>query len=276
MQIRRYFTVGCIQTNTGTDLETNLKDIKVYLEQVCSAGAEMVMTPENVDIMLDGKDRMHAYAPLEGDHTALQTFQLYAEEFECWLLVGSLTVRSEDGKVYKRSYMLDKEGRIRARYDKIHLFDVSLSPEETHRESMVYEAGDRAVLVETPWGILGMTICYDVRFARLYRDLAQCGAVMMSVPSAFTVPTGKAHWRVLLRTRAIETGSYIIAPAQCGIHENGRRTYGRSMVVDPWGEVIAEAGDHNKYITATIDPVRVAEVREQIPSLQHDREYSFP
>ena len=274
MHTKKSVTVGCIQTNTGTDLESNLRNVKVLLDQARRSGAEMLLTPENVDVMLEGRARTHEYAQPEQEHTALHTFQQYAQELECWLLVGSLSVKSVGGKVYKRSYMLDCQGVIQARYDKIHMFDVSLSQEETHRESATYEAGDRAIVVQTPWGGLGMTICYDVRFARLYRDLAHTGAVMMSVPSAFTVPTGSAHWHVLLRTRAIETGSYVFAPAQCGMHANGRRTYGHSIIIDPWGKILAEAQNTIGFLTATLDLTRVTEVRRQLPCLQHDRQYS--
>ncbi|MBU0800194.1 MAG: carbon-nitrogen hydrolase family protein, partial [Alphaproteobacteria bacterium] len=178
-------------------------------------------------------------------------------------------------KIANRSLLFDAHGDIAAMYDKIHLFDVDLPTGEKHRESDVVEPGTRAVVADTPWGGVGMTICYDVRFAYLYRALAQQGAKIITVPAAFTVPTGRAHWETLLRARAIETGSYIIAPAQCGSHQGGRATYGHSLVVSPWGEVIADGGDAPGITVATLDMNAVDTVRNAIPALTHDREFMF-
>jgi predicted amidohydrolase len=190
------------------------------------------------------------------------------------MLIGSIHPPASPQKDWNCSLLLDDKGEIAAQYDKIHLFDVTLKGGETYRESDRMEAGDTAVLATTPWGKLGMTICYDVRFPHLYRTLAKAGADFLSVPSAFTFTTGSAHWHSLLRARAIENGCYVIAPAQCGTHPGGRRTFGHSLIVDPWGAVIAEGSeDKPGVISAVIDTGKIAEAREMIPSLQHDREF---
>ena len=195
-------------------------------------------------------------------------------ETGAWLLAGSLSIRLEDEWSANRCYLIDSTGAIRAAYDKIHMFDVELNDRETYHESATYRPGDRAVLAETPWGPLGMTICYDLRLPHLYRDLAQRGAMMLAVPSAFTRPTGEAHWEVLLRARAIENAAYVFEPAQCGTDPHGRKTWGYSLIVDPWGEVIAAADEEPGYIIADIDPARATEIRRSLPSLNHNRDYS--
>ncbi len=179
-------------------------------------------------------------------------------------------------KTANRSFLIGPDGQIRARYSKIHLFDVDLAGGESYRESNTVAAGSAAMLAETPWGKLGLTICYDVRFPQLYRSLAKKGAFAFTVPSAFTVPTGEAHWHVLLRARAIENGAFVIAPAQGGVHANGRKTYGHSLILDPWGGILAEAGTEPGVIWAEIDPALSREVREKLPSLNHDREFKVP
>jgi predicted amidohydrolase len=193
-----------------------------------------------------------------------------------WLLIGSLAIKVSDTKTANRSFLIDPKGRIAARYNKIHLFDVDLPSGETYRESNTVAGGGRAVLADLPWGKIGLTICYDLRFPQLYRALAQKGAFLLTVPSAFTETTGKAHWHVLLRARAIENGAFVIAPAQGGIHANGRATYGHSLIVAPWGEILAEAGTEPGIIVADIDPARVADARGRVPNLRHDRPFEQP
>jgi predicted amidohydrolase len=190
-----------------------------------------------------------------------------------WLLAGSLVTRTDGGKAANRSFLIDSNGVVQTHYDKIHMFDVDLGNGEVHRESNAYEAGTKAVTADLPWGKLGMTVCYDLRFPQLFRGLVQKGgAEFISMPAAFTRPTGEAHWHVLLRARAIENGCYVFAPAQCGVHENGRKTYGHSLIIDPWGRVLADGGEEPGFISAEIDPAQVARARTKIPSLTHDRD----
>ena len=201
-----------------------------------------------------------------------------------WLLIGSLAIdlSREPGEIEgerrlaNRSYLIDPNGAIVARYDKVHMFDVDLAGGESYRESNAFRPGGQSVLAETPWGILGMTVCYDLRFPHLYRALAQAGADFLAIPSAFTVPTGKAHWHVLMRARAIENGCYVFAPAQWGEHAEGRRTYGHSLIVDPWGEIVADGGEGVGIISARIDAAAIAKARRMVPSLKHDRPFTQP
>ena len=184
-----------------------------------------------------------------------------------------MSIKLGDNRIANRSFLFSDTGEIVARYDKIHLFDVDLPTGESHRESDLVRPGEEAVVAETPWAIIGLSICYDLRFAYLYRDLAKAGASILTVPAAFTVPTGKAHWETLLRARAIETGSFVLAPAQCGEHEGGRQTYGHSLIIGPWGEVLADAGEDTGFIIAELDLSAVEKAREAIPALKHDRAY---
>jgi predicted amidohydrolase len=190
-------------------------------------------------------------------------------------LLGSLTVKLDDGRMANRSYLLSEEGSIVARYDKIHMFDATLPGNKVIRESSAYRPGARAVVAATPWGRLGLTVCYDLRFPQLYRRLAQAGATMLAVPSSFQRETGPAHWHVLLRARAIETGAFVLAPAMCGEHPNGRSTYGHSLIVDPWGRIVAELGDEPGVLVAAIDLSQAAKVRAMLPSLTHDRDFAL-
>jgi predicted amidohydrolase len=212
----------------------------------------------------------------EEDHPALSAFRALARDVDLWLLIGSLAIRLGRDKVANRSILLDNQGRIVARYDKIHLFDVDLDGGESYRESETIAPGDRAVIADTPWGRLGMSVCYDLRFPHLYRSLAKAGADFLSIPAAFTRTTGRAHWHVLQRARAIETGCYVFAPAQCGVHALGRETFGHALIVDPWGVVLADAGKDVGFIMAEIDLAAVAEARRKIPALTHDRPYAEP
>ena len=199
-----------------------------------------------------------------------------AKDLGIWLSVGSLAIKVAADKVANRSFLMGPDGRIHARYDKIHMFDVELPNGETYEESRNYRPGGEAVVADTPFGRLGLTICYDLRFPHLYRALAKAGASYLTVPSAFTQVTGEAHWHVLLRARAIETGCFVFAAAQSGTHENGRKTFGHSLIVGPWGEVLADGGTQTGVVTADIDPARVSEARGRIPALQHDRDFGLP
>ena len=266
---------ACIQVNAGPEIGPNLAATVEQVRRARDAGAEFITLPENVSLMIQGRARLLARIGTEATHPALPMFRDLARETGAWLLVGSLGIVLDDDRVANRSFLIDAEGRIVARYDKIHMFDVDLPGGESYRESATFRPGEHAVTAATPWGRLGMTVCYDLRFAALFRTLAQAGAEIITVPAAFTVPTGRAHWHVLLRARAIETGCFIVAPAQCGNHDESRRTYGHALVVGPWGEVLAEAGEEPGFITARLDLDRVAECRSMIPSLKHDRPFTL-
>lgn len=269
-------TVACIQLNAGTEIAPTVADASALVRRARDAGAAFIALPENAGFMVQGREKILARVRSEAEHPALRAYQDLARETGAWLLVGSLGILLEDGRVANRSLLLNPEGTITARYDKIHMFDVDLPGGETYRESATFRPGERAVVAPTPWGGLGMTVCYDLRFAYLFRTLAQAGARLITVPAAFTVPTGRAHWHVLLRARAIETGCFVLAPAQCGIHDMGRATFGHALIIDPWGEILAEAGEEPGLITATLDLARVAEVRAMVPSLRHDRRFAPP
>jgi len=270
------FRLACIQVSAGNDLARNVADASDLARAARADGADFIALPECVSMMELGRRNVLAGALPEGDHAALAEFRALAAELGIWLLAGTLTVRLDGEQVANRCYLLDEAGRVAARYDKIHMFDVDLEGGESYRESATYRPGAEAVLTETPWGPLGMTVCYDVRFPALYRDLAQAGATLLAVPSAFTRPTGRAHWEVLLRARAIENGAYVFAPAQCGEHPRGRTTWGHSLIVDPWGEVLADGGETPGFIAADIDPGKALKARAAIPSLTHDRPYAGP
>src|SRR5580658_1053467 len=270
-------TVACIQVSAGPEVAPNIRATSTLVRRPRDAGAEFILTPE-VTLMLEPRrEAKFAKAEDEAAPHGIAAFQDLARETGAWLLAGSLVVRvpGED-RLANRSYLFDPMGRITARYDKIHMFDVDLAGGESYRESSQFRPGETAVLAETPWGRLGMTICYDLRFPSLYRALAQAGAAMLSIPSAFAVPTGEAHWHTLLRARAIETGCFVLAPAQTGTHEGGRRTYGHSLIVDPWGVVLADGGEDVGFVTADLDLARIGEARRAVPSLRHDRAWQGP
>ena len=269
-------TVACVQVSAGPELGPNLETAAELVRQAHRAGARLITLPENVAAMVQGRERIRERAHPESDHPALALFRALARETEAWLLVGSLHILLGDERVANRSFLLADDGEVVARYDKIHMFDVDLPGGERYRESATFRPGEVAVTAVTPWATLGLSICYDVRFASLYRRLAQAGAMILTVPAAFTAQTGRAHWHVLLRARAIETGSFVIAPAQCGEHDAGRRTFGHSLIIDPWGEILADGGDQPGIITADLDLDRVADVRAMIPSLRHDRPFTGP
>ncbi len=270
------FKVACVQLNSGRELAPNIAAASVLIREACAAGAQLVLTPENTAMVEPKRALQLDKARPELDHPAIPAFQALAAELGIWLLIGSLSIRLDAATCANRSFLFDDRGRIAARYDKIHMFDVDLAGGETYRESATFRPGERAVTADTPWGGVGLSVCYDLRFAYLYRALAQAGAGFLTVPAAFTVPTGRAHWEVLLRARAIETGSFVFAPAQCGEHAEGRKTWGHSLIVSPWGEVLAEAGDSPGVICADIDPAKIEEARRMIPALQHDRRFAGP
>jgi predicted amidohydrolase len=272
----RRFRAACIQLRSGNDIAENVRMACDLIREAHKAGAQFIATPENTSFMAADAGAKLLIAMREKDDRSLVAFCALAEELGIWLLIGSLAIKLSDDKTANRSYLIGRDGRIAARYDKIHLFDVDLPNRESYRESNTVSAGEQAVTADLPWGRIGLSVCYDVRFPQLYRVLAQNGADMLSVPSAFTETTGKAHWHVLLRARAIENGCFVIAPAQGGKHANGRSTYGHSMIVGPWGEILAEAGTEPGVITADIDLDEVTAVRARVPSLQHDRPFSAP
>jgi predicted amidohydrolase len=272
------FRLACVQVNAGDDVAGNLAAACDFARAARDEGAAFIAFPENVAFMApDGQGVREAAKP-EAEHPGLAAFRALAREIDAWLLVGSLAVATDDaqGRVANRSYLVDAGGEIKATYDKIHMFDVSLAGGETYRESETYLPGGEAVLAPSPFGMLGLTICYDLRFPYLYRSLAKAGAEMIAVPSAFTLATGRAHWHTLLRARAIETGCFVFAPAQCGTHPRGRKTFGHSLIIDPWGTILAEAGDDPGVITAEIELAASARARQQVPSLTHDRDVSGP
>lgn len=269
--------LACVQMTTGCDPADNLPIMEARIRAAHAAGAQFIALPETCHFMEAGRKAMRARLVGEAESAALQHMQKLAAELAVHLLLGSMVLADEaSDKAVNRSLLLTSQGVVAARYDKIHMFDVTLADGETHAESASYQAGDKAVVVPLGDVTLGMSICYDLRFPQLYRRLAQAGADIISVPSAFTVPTGRAHWHVLLRARAIETGAYIVAPAQIGAHENGRKTYGHSLIVDPWGQVIAEAAEDDEFIVADMDKALVREARAQIPALAHGRRFTLP
>lgn len=270
------YTTACIQVNAQADMQENIAKASRFIREAQKEGAVCVALPENVALMAHNAEELIANSYESEEHPALRAFQSLAAELQIELLIGSLAVKlPNSNKLANRSFYLGNDGTIIAQYDKIHLYDVDVKGGERHQESARYQGGNQAVLVERPWATIGMTICYDLRFPYLYRQLAKAGAEVLTVPSAFTYTTGQAHWHVLLRARAIETGSFVIAPAQVGSHPANRRTYGHSLIIDPWGEVLADAGDAEGWIVAELDLNRVKQVRTSLPSLQHDRDVIY-
>ena len=268
--------VACVQPSSGQDMQANLDAAGALVREACAAGAELIALPENVALMDHRSDVVRASAcPLDA-HPAARFFSALAEETQVWLLAGSMATDAGDGRVANRSILIDPTGRIVATYDKIHMFDVDLPTGERYRESDAIRPGGQAVVAETPWGGLGMTVCYDLRFPQLYRALAHAGARLITVPAAFTKQTGEAHWHVLMRARAIESGCFVIAPCMWGSHSGERETFGHSLIVDPWGEVLADGGEGVGIVTADLDLARVEKARAAIPALTHDRTFLPP
>ena len=269
------FAVACLQNCAGPDMTQNVESALDLGRNAHRDGADLLCFPEFFTCLDMDDSGLTVGACLESEHPALARLRAFSRELGVWMLLGSLAIRAASGKLRNRSFLLDSTGEIVARYDKIHLFDVDLPNGEVYRESDIFEPGAQAVVAPTPWGLMGLSVCYDLRFAGLYRALAQAGALFLTVPAAFTKTTGEAHWHALLRARAIETGSYVIAPCQFGTH-GASVSYGHSLVVDPWGEVVADAGDGPGYVLATVQPSHVTKVRSMIPALRHDRPFSDP
>ena len=269
------FTAALVQTNSGNDPAANGDMIVARIKEAAGLGADFVMFPEVVTLVETGAKNVAPKVTSFDADPNLPRFCAAAREAGVWVLIGSMVVEHEtlDRKFANRSVLISDTGEIVATYDKIHMFDVDLENGESYRESKSYEPGTRAVVADTPWGKLGLTICYDIRFPHLHRSLAQAGAVMIAIPASFTRPTGRAHWHVLMRARAIETGCFVFAPAQTGEHMDGRKTYGHSLVVDPWGEVIADGGEDTGIVLAEIDLSAVDKARAKVPSLTHDRPF---
>jgi predicted amidohydrolase len=270
------FKAACIQLRSSDDVAENIRETVRLVREAAARGASFIATPENTTLMAPDGGAKLAQSFDEANDPALPVFSALAKELNVWLLIGSVAIKVSDSKTANRSFLFAPDGEVAARYSKIHLFDVALASGEVYRESNTVAGGGEAVVADTALGTIGLTICYDVRFPQLYRRLAQKGAFLFTVPSAFTVPTGEAHWHVLLRARAIENGAFVIAPAQGGLHANGRKTYGHSLIISPWGEVLAEAGTDPGVIMAEIDPTLSQQARAKVPNLQHDRAFTGP
>lgn len=269
--------IALIQMRSGIDPERNLDDVEAAIRDAASHGAQLIATPETTNLVDKDSSRLFEHLKSPAEDSALVRFSDLAENYRIDILAGSLALKGDDGRAVNRSILFGPDGQAKAQYDKIHMFDVALGGGETYSESENYKPGEEAEISDAAGMRLGLTICYDVRFPYLYRALAKAGAEIITVPSAFTRPTGRAHWEILLRARAIETGSFILAPAQGGKHEDGRNTWGHSMVIGPWGEIIASLEhDEPGILYAEIDPGEVAAARKRIPSLQNDREFSGP
>jgi predicted amidohydrolase len=269
------FKAAMIQMRSGLQPGANVDAAVRYIGDAKSAGAEYVLTPEMTNILATNREQLFAVAVEEEADASLATLREVARKIGIYVHIGSLAIRISPDRAANRSFLIDPKGDILARYDKIHMFDVDLAGGESYRESRNYRPGELAVLADLPWGRLGLTVCYDLRFPALYRALAEGGATMLAIPSAFTKQTGEAHWHVLIRSRAIENGCFVFAAAQGGRHENGRDTFGHSLIVDPWGRIIAEGGTEPGVIVAEINPAEVVNARARIPSLQHGRRFEI-
>ena len=269
------FRAGLIQMRSGRTPQANLGEAVRLIGEAKAGGAHYVQTPEMTNIMELSRDTLFAAITEEDKDPCLSTFRELARKLALYVHVGSLAIKTSPERAANRSFMIDPQGDIVARYDKIHMFDVDLAGGESYRESRSYQPGESAVLVDLPWARFGLTICYDLRFPALYRALAEAGATVLTIPAAFTRQTGEAHWATLIRARAIENGSFILAAAQGGKHENGRETFGHSLIVDPWGRIVAEGGIEPGVIIADIDPAEVMAARAKVPSLQHGRRFEI-
>ena len=271
-----------IQLNSSDDPVSNLGQILGFLSEAVAGGAGFCLTPEVSNCVSTSRAHQQSVLKREEDDASLRAIQTFAADNSVWILIGSLAVKTNDaqGRFANRSFLIGPNGEIAASYDKIHMFDVQVSAEETYRESAGYRPGTESILAQTPFAAIGMTVCYDVRFPHLYRDLAQAGAEVLTIPSAFSPATGKDHWEALLRARAIETGCYVLAPAQTGRHQASvgkeRSTYGHSMAIDPWGKVLLDAGTAPGVHFVDLDLQTVAQARKKVPSLTHDRDYARP
>jgi predicted amidohydrolase len=269
----RKFVAACLQMRSGKTVSDNVDTVVRLAREAKDGGASFLQTPEMTNVLVRSREELFDIILPEEADPALAAFQELAHALGVWLHVGSLAIRLEGDRAANRAFVIDPDGEITARYDKIHMFDVDLPNGESWRESQTYRPGEQAIVADLPWGRLGLTICYDVRFPTLHRALAEHGAEIIASPAAFTKQTGEAHWNILLRARAIETGSFVIAAAQGGRHEDGRETYGHSLIVDPWGRVLAEGGDEPGVVMAEIDLDRSPDTRKKIPSLENGRRF---
>jgi len=268
------FKVALVQMRSAMEPKANIAAALAAIEEAKSAGADYVLTPEMTNIIAKRERMMATIVDEERDPT-LAALREAARKHSLYIHIGSLAIRASPERAANRSFLIDRRGDVVARYDKIHMFDVDLAGGESYRESHSYRPGDLAVVADLPWGRLGVTICYDLRFPALYRALAESGASFLSIPSAFTKPTGEAHWHVLMRARAIENGCFVFAAAQGGRHESGRESFGHSLIVDPWGQILAEGGTEPAVILADVDPAQVTAARSRIPSLHHGRRFEM-
>ena len=269
------FKAAMIQMRVGLDPGANIDAAVRLIGEAKSAGADYVLTPEMTNILAAKREQLFAAIVEEQSDSALATLRELARKLGIYVHIGSLAIKISPDRAANRSFLIDPKGDVFARYDKIHMFDVDLQGGESYRESRNYRPGELAMLADMPWGRIGMTVCYDLRFPALYRALAEAGASMLAIPSAFTKQTGEAHWHVLNRSRAIENGCFVFAAAQGGTHENGRDTFGHSLIVDPWGRIIGEGGIEPGIVMAEIDPAEVVKARARIPSLQHGRRFEI-
>jgi deaminated glutathione amidase len=274
------FKAALVQMRSGLDMGRNLADATKLIREAAATGAKLVVTPEITNIFEPDRDRLRAIAPFENDDPAVAAYATLAHELGIHLHIGSMALKAHEGKdgggkLVNRALLFGPNGKKIAHYDKVHLFDVNLPNGDVYRESDAYEPGNQTLAVKLPYCTLGVAICYDMRFPPLYQALARAGANVIVIPAAFTVPTGEAHWHVLLRARAIETGSYVLAAAQGGTHECGKSTYGHSLIVSPWGEILAEAGTNPCVITAEIDTEKSADTRQRIPALKNARSFDL-
>jgi predicted amidohydrolase len=269
------FNAAMIQMRSGLDPAANLAAALKLIDEAKAAGADYVLTPEMTNILAAKREQLFAKIVAEEQDTTLTTLRDVARKLAIYIHIGSLAIKASPEKAANRSFLIDRRGEVVARYDKIHMFDVDLAGGESYRESNTYRPGELAMIADLPWGRLGLTVCYDLRFPALYRALAEAGASFLAIPSAFTRQTGEAHWHVLQRARAIENGCFVLAAAQGGKHENGRETYGHSLVVNPWGRILAEGGTEPGVVMAQIDPSEIVAARSRIPSLHHGRRFEL-
>jgi len=272
---RLSFNAAMIQMRSGLDPAANLAAALDLIDEAKQTGADYVLTPEMTNILAAKREQLFAKIVAEERDATLTTLREVERKLAIYIHIGSLASKASPEKAANRSFLIDRRGEVVARYDKIHMFDVDLAGGESYRESNTYRPGELAMVADLPWGRLGLTVCYDLRFPALYRALAEAGASFLAIPSAFTRQTGEAHWHVLQRARAIENGCFVFAAAQSGKHENGRETYGHSLVVDPWGRVLAEGGTEPGVVMAQIDPSEVVAARSRIPSLHHGRRFEL-
>ncbi len=268
------FRAACIQNTATRDIEANIDWVCARIDEAAAAGAEFIALPETVGLIEPVNEQIPAATYTEVDDIGLAAFRRRAREHGVIILVGSQLILEHE-KIFNRCFLIDASGDIRARYDKLHMFDIELKNGEAYRESDAIEPGDKAVVVETSLGRLGLSICYDLRFGALYRALAHAGAQFITIPAAFTQTTGQAHWHTLVRARAIETGAFIIAPNQCGHHADKRYSFGHSLIIDPWGEILADGGAEPGVIYADIDLDRVQQARDRIPALRNERSFTL-